>query len=122
MADNIFVVQKHFARSLHWDFRLGMDGVLKSWAVPKEPTMDTGVRRLAIAVDDHDMSYADFEGGIPKGEQGAGTVQLWDRGTYRLIDRKDYKLVFELHGKKLKGEFVLVQMKGRQWLLFKKKE
>ncbi len=122
MAGKIFVVQKHFARSLHWDFRLELDGVLKSWAVPKEPTMELEVRRLAIQVQDHGMEHAGIEGRFIDSKGGEIIVQIWDRGTYRLIDRKDYKLVFELHGKKLKGAFVLVQMKGRQWLLFKKKD
>lgn len=118
----IFVVHKHFARNLHWDLRLEMDDVLKSWAVPKEPSMDPKLRRLAIQVEDHELSYADFEGEIPKGQYGAGIVRIWDNGNYELIDRKDYKLIIELHGKKLKGKFVLVQMKGKEWLLFKGRE
>jgi len=118
----VFVIQKHFARSLHWDLRLEMDGVLKSWALPKEPMKDPKVRRLAIQVEDHELSYADFEGEIPKDEYGAGVVKIFDKGTYDLIDRKDYKHIINLHGKKLKGEFVLVQMKGKEWLFFKKKE
>lgn len=122
MPEKIFVIQKHFASHLHWDFRLEMDGVLKSWAVPKEPSAEEGVKRLAVQVDDHDLGYADFEGEIPQGQYGAGTVKIWDKGTYKLIDKKDFKLVIELHGEKLKGEYTLVQMKGKQWLLFKKKE
>jgi DNA ligase D-like protein (predicted 3'-phosphoesterase) len=121
MASGIFVVHKHFARSPHWDLRLEIDGFLKSWAMPKEPMMDPKVRRLAIQVDDHELGYADFEGEIPKGQYGAGVVKIWDKGDYVLKDKKDYKLIVELHGKKLKGEFVLVQMKDRQWLFFKKK-
>ena len=123
-----FVIQKHNASRLHYDFRLEMknnetgDVTLKSWAIPKEPMMDPKVRRLAIQVDDHELSYADFEGEIPKGQYGAGTVKTWDKGEYDLIDRKDYKYIINLHGKKLKGEFVLVQMTGKEWLLFKKKE
>lgn len=121
MADKKkFVVQKHYASHLHWDFRLELGGVLRSWAVPKEPTMEPGVKRLAIQVPDHDLEYADFEGTIPEGQYGAGKVERWDSGTYDMIDKKDFKIVFELHGKKLKGEFVLVQMKDKQWLLFKK--
>lgn len=122
MSEKIFVIQKHFASHLHWDFRLEINGVLKSWAVPKEPSAEANVRRLAIQVDDHELDYANFEGEIQKGNYGAGTVKIWDKGTYRMIDKKDFKLVFELHGEKLKGEYTLVQMKGKQWLLFKKKD
>jgi DNA ligase D-like protein (predicted 3'-phosphoesterase) len=99
-----------------------MDGVLKSWAVPKEPPAESGVRRLAVQVEDHPISYADFKGTIPKGEYGAGTVEIWDRGTYKLIDRKEDKLVIEINGEKLKGSYVLVRLKGQNnWLFFKKK-
>jgi len=114
----IFVIHKHFSKTPHWDLRLEMDGVLKSWAMPKEPMMN--VRRLAIQVDDHELSYADFEGEIPKGQYGAGVVKIWDEGEYKLNDRTDFKLEFNLKGKKLIGDFILVQMKERQWLLFHK--
>ncbi|MFW6450124.1 MAG: DNA polymerase ligase N-terminal domain-containing protein [Nanoarchaeota archaeon] len=120
MPEKIFVIQKHYAKNLHWDLRLEMYGVFKSWAVPKEPPNEPKVRRLAIQVDDHALEYADFEGEIPEGSYGAGTVQIWDKGTYRMIDRKDFKLIFELRGDKLQGEFTLVQMKDKQWLFFKK--
>lgn len=118
-----FVVQKHDATRLHWDFRLEMDGVLKSWAVPKEPPTRPGVRRLAVAVEDHDLEYIDFEGTIPEGEYGAGTVEIWDRGTYELESRKPDKLVFELHGNRMKGRYTLVHFtdKAENWLLFKTK-
>ena len=118
-----FVVQKHDATRLHWDFRLEMDGVLKSWAVPKEPPTKSGVRRLAVAVEDHDLEYIDFEGTIPEGEYGAGTVEIWDRGTYELESRKPDKLVFELHGSRMKGRYTLVHFteKAENWLLFKTK-
>ncbi|MFW6383228.1 MAG: DNA polymerase ligase N-terminal domain-containing protein [Nanoarchaeota archaeon] len=120
MTEKIFVVQKHFASHLHWDLRIEQGGVLKSWAVPKEPTNEANIKRLAIQTDDHDLSYAGFEGEIPKRHYGAGTVKIWDKGTYKLIDKSDFKLEIELDGKKLNGKFVLVQMKGKQWLLFKK--
>jgi DNA ligase D-like protein (predicted 3'-phosphoesterase) len=119
-----FVVQKHHARSLHYDFRLEMDNVLKSWAVPKEPPTKVGVRRLAIEVEDHDLDYADFEGEIPEGEYGAGKVEIWDKGTYNLLSRKENKIVFELQGEKLKGKYTLVQFstEKKNWLLFRAKE
>jgi len=120
----IFVIHKHFARNLHFDLRLEMDGVLKSWAVPKEPPTIKGIKRLAIQVEDHPLNYADFEGEIPKGNYGAGKVEIWDAGTYELDDLKRDKIEFELHGKKLKGKYVLVKTKyGKQkdksWLFFK---
>jgi len=101
-----------------------MDGVLKSWAVPKEPPTEVGVRRLAVQVEDHDLDYADFEGEIPEGEYGAGKVEIWDKGTYKLISRKEIKLVFELHGKKLKGKYTLVQFtkEKKNWLLLRAKK
>jgi DNA ligase D-like protein (predicted 3'-phosphoesterase) len=118
-----FVVQEHDASHLHWDFRLEMDGVLKSWAVPKTPPTKPGVRRLAVAVEDHDLDYIDFEGVIPEGEYGAGTVEIWDRGTYTLESRKPDKIVFELNGEKMRGRYTLVHFtdKEENWLLFKTK-
>ena len=123
MLNPIFVIQKHHARKLHWDFRLEMDGVLKSWAVPKEPPMRSGLRRLAVQVEDHQLDYIDFEGTIPEGEYGAGTVNIWDRGTYTLESRKPDKIVFELHGEKMKGRYVLLHFtdKPENWLIFKTK-
>ena len=117
---NRFVVQRHQARNLHYDFRLELDGILKSWAVPKQPPKTKGVKRLAVHVEDHPVDYIDFEGTIPKGQYGAGTVEIWDKGKYKLIERSDKALKFELSGKKLKGEYVLVKFRGgKNWLLFK---
>src|SRR4029079_15138035 len=111
----LFVIQKHAARRLHYDFRLEMSGTLKSWAVPKGPPYELNERRLAVAVEDHPMDYAKFEGIIPRGEYGGGTVMVWDIGTYELIDGNYWqgKLHILLSGKKLKGEWVLVKDAGR---------
>jgi DNA ligase D-like protein (predicted 3'-phosphoesterase) len=118
----IYVIQKHAATHLHYDLRLEMDGVLKSWAIPKEPPTTPNVRRLAVQVEDHPIEYANFEGAIPEGEYGAGNVEIWDRGTYKRIDRKEDKLIIEIYGKRLKGTYVLVRFKDRKnWLFFKKK-
>jgi bifunctional non-homologous end joining protein LigD len=141
-----FVVQRHAATRLHYDFRLEMDGVLKSWAVPKGPSLDASDKRLAMQVEDHPVSYFDFEGTIPEGNYGAGTVMVWDVGTWEplspmpvdgkyvpatdkeadaMLDKGDLK--FRLNGKRLKGDFALVHIKGRrpgskgnEWLLIKK--
>lgn len=119
---NIFVVHKHAATHLHYDLRLEMDGTLKSWAVPKEPPTGLGVKRLAVQVEDHPLSYATFDGTIPKGEYGAGKVEIWDSGTYRLIDRKEDKIIVEIAGQKLRGGYVLIRLKDkRNWLFFKKR-
>ncbi|MEM3673276.1 MAG: DNA polymerase ligase N-terminal domain-containing protein [Candidatus Bathyarchaeia archaeon] len=118
---NIYVIQKHAATHLHYDLRLEMDGVLKSWAIPKEPPRNSGVKRLAVQVEDHPIDYANFEGTIPEGEYGAGTVKIWDKGFYNLIDRKEDKIVVEIHGEKLRGTYVLVRFKNKKnWLFFKK--
>jgi DNA ligase D-like protein (predicted 3'-phosphoesterase) len=117
----IYVVQKHQSKRLHYDLRLEMDGVLKSWAVPKAPPAEKGVKRLAILVDDHPIGYANFAGTIPEGEYGAGTVEIWDSGQYDLKERNEGKLIFEIRGKKLRGNYCLVKFKGENhWLLFKK--
>ena len=119
----IYVIQKHAASHLHFDLRLEMDGVLKSWAVPKEPPTSSGVKRLAVQVEDHPIEYASFEGNIPEGEYGAGTVKIWDNGTYKLINRKENKLIIEINGTKLSGAYVLVRFKDKKnWLFFKKKQ
>ena len=118
-----FVVQEHHARSLHWDFRLELDGVLKSWAVPKEPPLQPNVRRLAVEVEDHPLSYIDFEGIISEGQYGAGTVKIWDKGTFIMESRKPEKIVFTLNGAKMRGGYVLIRFKEEgQWLILKKKD
>ena len=125
----LFVVQKHEARALHYDFRLEVDGVLKSWAVPKGPSMDPKQRRLAVLVEDHPMDYADFEGNIPEGEYGAGTVMVWDKGVYLDLRKarhgkpmdeslEEGKVEIWLEGTKLKGGFALIRTKIG-WLLMK---
>ncbi len=116
---NRFVVQEHHARNLHWDFRLEREGVLKSWAVPKGIPEKRLVKRLAIQVDDHELSYMDFEGEIPEGEYGAGTVKIWDSGTYKLETDSGKTLVFNLKGRRLKGKYSMVHLKEKQWLLIK---
>lgn len=121
---HIFVVHKHQASHLHWDLRLEMDGVLRSWAVPKEPPMVKGVRRLAVQVEDHPKEYAKFKGKIPEGNYGAGTVEIWDEGTYKIKEMDSAKIEFILKGKKLKGTYVLVKTSygskpEKSWLWFK---
>jgi bifunctional non-homologous end joining protein LigD len=135
-----YVIQKHAASHLHFDLRLELDGVMKSWAVPKGPSLDPAVKRLAMQVEDHPIEYNAFEGTIPKGEYGGGTVMVWDRGTYtyggdddgdpveglrRGYARGDFKFV--LHGKRLKGSWVLVRTRRgdprrAQWLLIKHRD
>jgi len=121
-SGDTYVIQRHDASHLHYDLRLEMDNVLKSWAIPKEPPTDAGVRRLAVHVEDHPLSYASFEGIIPEGEYGAGTVEIWDRGHYKIVDRKEDKIVIEINGKRLTGSYVLVRLKDKKnWIFFKKK-
>jgi len=119
----LYVIQKHLASRLHYDLRLEMDGVLKSWAVPKQPPLEKGVKRLAVEVEDHALEYADFEGVIEAG-YGAGTVEMWDRGEFELGERGADKLVVEIRGEKLKGGYVLIRLKrsktGKDWLFFKR--
>src|ERR1700733_13757408 len=131
--DGTFVVQKHAATRLHYDFRLAIDGVLKSWAVPKGPSLNPADKRLAVQTEDHPMDYANFEGNIPAGNYGAGTVMVWDRGTFEVegaggareqLARGEIK--FQLEGEKLRGSFVLVKLKhsakGNEWLMIKHKD
>ncbi len=142
----VFVIQRHKASRLHYDLRLELDGVLKSWAVPKGPSLNPADKRLAMMVEDHPYDYKDFTGVIPEGNYGAGIVEIWDNGTYDAVDEKgaervvtDYSkkvkllnagleagnLKFKLKGKKLKGEFALVRLKGsdsNSWLLVKHRD
>src|SRR3954466_9302490 len=129
-----FVIQKHAASRLHYDFRLEMEGVLRSWAVPKGPSLDPGEKRLAVHVEDHPIDYGDFEGIIPKGQYGGGTVLLWDRGTWTpegdpVAAYRKGSLKFRLDGEKLHGRWALVRMGGRaagerheNWLLIKERD
>src|SRR5947209_11936952 len=130
----IFVIQKHAASHLHYDFRLEMEGVLKSWAGPKGPSYDPSVKRLAMMTEDHPYDYAAFEGVIPAGNYGAGNVVIWDNGTFELTEPDDAvkgikqgKLAFKMYGKKMFGEWALVKIKGRspkgnEWLLLKHRD
>jgi bifunctional non-homologous end joining protein LigD len=127
-SGNTFVIQKHRATRLHYDFRLEMEGVLRSWAIPKGPTFDPAIKRLAVQTEDHPMDYGGFEGVIPKGNYGAGKVIVWDNGTYEMIDPETpekgwekKKLHFILKGRKMKGEWVLVRgsRNPSEWIFFK---
>lgn len=118
---NIYVVQLHKATRLHYDLRLEMDGVLKSWAIPKTPPRKKGIKRLAIQTEDHDIEYADFEGDIEEGVYGAGSVRIWDKGTFEIKLREKNKIVICINGEKLKGGYCLVKFKEQEknWLFFK---
>ena len=117
----IFVVHDHHASHHHYDLRLEMNGVLASWAVPKEPPVEKGIKRLAVHVEDHPIEYAKFHGTIPPGNYGAGTVEIWDKGTYEIKFQDDKKIEFNLNGKKLKGLYVLIKTGyvKNGWLWFK---
>lgn len=124
MMTSTFVIQEHQARSHHYDFRLEKDGVLKSWAVPKGVPEDAGTKRLAIQVEDHDLEYGNFEGTIPAGSYGAGSVRIWDRGTCELKEWSPDKIVFTLHGFRIEGNYSLVRFRragAQDWLLIKQK-
>jgi len=116
-----FVVHRHQARHLHYDFRLEIDGVLKSWAVPKGVPLEPGVKRLAVQVEDHPVEYIDFAGQIPEGQYGAGTVEIWDNGEFELGKREVDHLELTLKGNKLSGDYVLLHTDGKKWLLFKRR-
>ena len=117
-----FVVQKHQARNLHYDFRLELGGVLRSWAVPKGPPLKSGIRRLAIQVEDHPVDYIDFSGEIPQGEYGAGIVEIWDKGEFDLETDSDDVIEFSLRGEKLSGRYALIHTDDRNWLFIQRKE
>ena len=120
----IFVIQKHQSSHLHYDLRLEMEGVLASWAIPKEPPRKKGIKRLAIAVEDHPLGYEKFSGEIPKGHYGAGKVEIWDSGTYKIKEKDKNKIEIIISGKKLKGNYVLVKTNygskpEKSWLFMK---
>lgn len=122
----IYVIQRHNASHLHYDLRLEEEGVLKSWAIPKLPPEEAGIRRLAVQTEDHPLGYEDFEGIIPEGEYGAGKVETWDRGDYLPLEADPAKRIIEIKGKKLKGKYALIKLKpknseDKNWLFFKLK-
>ena len=121
-----FVIHEHHASHLHFDFRLELEGVLRSWVLPKGPSMNPSERRLALEVEDHALEYIDFEGIISEGHYGAGTVVIWDKGTYDPIEIGKGKISFYLNGRRLRGAFTLMHLKGRgkgnEWLLIKRKD
>ncbi|MEM4246507.1 MAG: DNA polymerase ligase N-terminal domain-containing protein [Candidatus Bathyarchaeia archaeon] len=123
VGDLVYVVQKHQATRLHYDLRLEMGGVLKSWAVPKEIPTTRNVKRLAVETEDHPIQYAGFEGEIPEGEYGAGTVEIWDNGSYNLVESSENKIVVDIRGKKIRGRYCLIRFRPNEspknWLLFK---
>ncbi len=119
-SEKRFVIQEHWASHHHFDFRLEMEGVLKSWAVPKGVPEKKGIKRLAVQTEDHPLGYIDFEGEIPEGSYGAGKVKVFDKGNYELKEKEKNKIIFELKGKKVEGDYSLIRFKKpNQWLLFK---
>lgn len=119
-SSKIYVIQRHDATNLHYDLRLEMDGVLKSWAIPKEPPLKKGVKRLAISTEDHPISYANFEGTIPEGQYGAGEVEIWDKGSYELEKREEKEIIVRINGERLKGRYCLIKFSDEEknWLFF----
>jgi DNA ligase D-like protein (predicted 3'-phosphoesterase) len=115
--DNTFVIQEHHARRLHWDFRLERDGVLVSWALPKGLPQGPATNRLAIRTEDHPLEYASFEGEIPPGQYGAGTVRIWDRGTYETQKWTDEEIKVVIDGSRVSGRYVLIHIRNDQWLV-----
>lgn len=118
---NRFVLHRHSSRHPHYDLRLERNGVLKSWAVPKGLPESAGVKRLAVEVEDHPLDYIGFEGTIPEGEYGAGAVEVWDGGQYRIESWEEDKVVFELKGKRFSGLYALIRTGGKNWITFKTK-
>ncbi|MCQ5375333.1 MAG: DNA polymerase ligase N-terminal domain-containing protein [Methanomassiliicoccales archaeon] len=121
-----FVIQEHHASHLHFDFRLSLDGVLKSWAIPKGVPLEKGVKRLAVETEDHPIEYLNFEGVIPEGQYGSGEVKIWDRGKFHLVERTPDRIVIDIEGTKLRGRYALIRFKGKEkdvknWLLIKTK-
>ena len=116
-GDPIFVIQQHAARRMHWDFRLEVDGVLASWAVPKGPSLNPSVKRMAVPTEDHPMSYVDFAGEIPTGNYGAGTVKIWDEGTYDLHKWEPREVMVTLHGDRVQGRYVLFKTRPDSWMI-----
>lgn len=121
----IYVIQEHHASHLHWDLRLEINKVLKSWAIPKEPPLESGIKRLAVETEDHPLEYANFEGIISEGLYGAGIVKIWDRGSFKPEKIDENEIIIEIFGEKLKGRYVLIRTKfhgeKNNWLFFKKK-
>ena len=119
----VYVIQEHHAKRLHWDLRFEIDNVLKSWALPKIPPQEEGEKRLAVAVDDHPLEYALFEGEIPEGNYGAGQVKIWDIGTCDILEKEGKKIVVDIRGNKLQGKYCLLHFKPNEknWLFFKLK-
>ena len=122
--EKIYSIQKHDAKNLHYDLRLERDGVLKSWAIPKGPSTDPSNKRLAIQTEDHELEHAIFEGEIEEGKYGAGTVEVWDKGSYDTVKWKKNEIIIEIDGEKLNGEYVLIRFQPEEnpnnWLFFKK--
>lgn len=123
----VYVIQEHDASHLHFDLRLEEDSVLRSWAIPKSPPQEIGIRRLAVQTEDHPLGYEDFEGTIPEGQYGAGKVKTWDRGDYTPLEMTPSKKIIEIRGKKLKGKYCLIKLKtkdpeDKNWLFFKLKD
>lgn len=121
-----YVIQRHQASHLHYDLRLEEEGVLKSWAIPKEPPLERGIKKLAVQTEDHPLGYEDFAGMIPEGQYGAGKVEIWDRGDYVALETLPTRRVMEIEGKKLKGKYCLIKLKSKDendknWLFFKMK-